>query len=1505
MTVYCVNDDSFGPIVQDCLGNFDFTLKFEKIILSILPSAIFIALSLPRVIFLAGKSRTKSGATFQIVKLVAASFYTILQFALLIVSTVQPRELPKLSIAAGALSFVAAVVLAALSFLEHSRSTRPSILLAVFLFVTVLCDVVEVRSLWLRAHTYYDLNYVKLFVATTLWKAVLIFLESVHRQSWLRWDWEEHSPEESSGLYGLGTFLWLSPLFMSGYKKVLDISDLFPLDNSVSVEALKTSFDHRIKTTGFNGDKNGLTKVLGRSLATPLLLPVAPRIALLGLTICQPILIQSILSFLEDPSSSLTTNKGYGLIGATIIVYAGIPFSTALYWYLQERALFKMRGCLASAIYRQTIRTQASNNEDSAAVTLMSTDVERVRIGLMMLHEFWASPIQVAITCWLLQQQLGAAFVAPLVVVFVCLASSSILVRFIGPRQTTWMKTIQKRVGHTANVIENIKHLKISGLTDPVKDAIQNLRVEDLKAGGKFRGLLVGSVGIAFTPVLLSPVLALALTSRELNVTTIYTSISWLQLLTSPLSNLLQSIAHLISAFSCVSRIQQFLEQEPRQDFRQFDTTYQSSEKESSNENFPSAVEVRNADFGWKGIPPTLKNINVSISQGLTMVIGPVACGKSTLCKALLGETPVTSGETLMRLRFPNIGYCDQNPFLPNESIKDTIVGFSDFNEERYASVIHATMLSQDLLLLPNGDQTKIGSGGIALSGGQKQRVALARALYLQCDLLIFDDPLGGLDTNTEEHIFSELFGPSGILRERKAIVILCTNNTRRLPLADHIIALASDGTIVEKGRFSDLVKNQSYVHSLGFQDDDNDTWQPKAATASSFGVESLQNPAEASAVDNDDFTVESDDKESNRAVGDIAVFVHYCRSIGNFWLISFILVGILYGFLSSYPTIWLGYWSADTFNHSKSFYVGIYGFFQGLALLTVLAVAIIGLLLIIRNSGSRLHEAALQTMISAPLRFFYQTDTGTITNLFSQDMTLIDGELPEALINSSINFWAVVGGAAVIASSSPYIIIAYPFVLSIVYGVQKFYLRTSRQIRLLDLEAKSPLYTHFLDTIRGTITLRAFGWTEESILFNNGLLDTSQRPAYQLSMIQRCLSFVLNMVVAVIALLVVTLTTQLRLSTGLTGASLVSIMGLGKNLATMVEMYTLLETSIGAVGRIKSFSDKTDPEDLPGEDTQPPTTWPERGMITVKNVSASYRYVFWMVISVAKSFIEYLLICQYSESDAGPAEISAGSGNLALRDLTFTVQAGQKVAICGRTGSGKSSIVLLLLRLLDPLSSCTGELNIDDTSLLTIDRSTLRRCIIAVPQDPTFFPDGTTFRMNLDPFEAATHEECSAALQRVGLWVLVSDHGGLEAGLSADALSHGQKQLFNLARAVLRQKVRARQLGAEIGDAYMGSNGSAPQARSNWGVLILDEINSSVDAETQKMIRDIIWNEFDGYTVVMVSHRLDVVMEFDKVLVMNGGRLVEEGVPALLIKEESGWFKDLWMAGNGKSSPP
>lgn len=263
--------------------------------------------------------------------------------------------------------------------------------------------------------------------------------------------------------------------------------------------------------------------------------------------------------------------------------------------------------------------------------------------------------------------------------------------------------------------------------------------------------------------------------------------------------------------------------------------------------------------------------------------------------------------------------------------------------------------------------------------------------------------------------------------------------------------------------------------------------------------------------------------------------------------------------------------------------------------------------ILSVTRAGASLHHNALRTLMRAPLRFFAKTDTGIVTNLFSQDLNLIDTELPDALLNTLYAVFTAFGQAIVLLTSSPYMAISYPFLIGLMWVVQRFYLRTSRQLRLLDLESKSPLYTHFIDTVRGTATLRAFGFMADDIKKSAYLLNMSQRPAYLLFMIQQWLMLVLDMVVMVLATVLTALAVRLHTNSGFTGASLVTLMSFGRILSGTVMFYTKLETSIGAIARLKTFNETVAPEDNSSEDIAPGEEWPRHGVIEFNGVSASY----------------------------------------------------------------------------------------------------------------------------------------------------------------------------------------------------------------------------------------------------------------------------------------------------------
>lgn len=342
------------------------------------------------------------------------------------------------------------------------------------------------------------------------------------------------------------------------------------------------------------------------------------------------------------------------------------------------------------------------------------------------------------------------------------------------------------------------------------------------------------------------------------------------------------------------------------------------------------------------------------------------------------------------------------------------------------------------------------------------------------------------------------------------------------------------------------------------------------------------------------------------------------------------------------------------------------------------------------------------------------------------------------------------------------------------------------------------------------------------------------------------------------IATILTTLAVRLHSNSGFTGASLVTLMGFGENISTIVIYYARLETSIGAIARLKTFNETVKPEDKEGEDINPPEEWPQSGVIELKGVSASY-----------------------AEENL-PGGVNALP--LALRNISLTTTSAEKIAICGRTGSGKSSFIALLLKLLDPTLDTALNVVIDGTPLHRIDRSVLRQRIIAVPQEAVFLPDGSTFQANLDPLNGSTPKECRDVLVAVKLWNFVQERGGLEAGMSPGTLSAGQRQLLSLGRALLRRRKRAQSLGIGGG----GSEG---------GILLLDEVSSSVDHETERLMQDIIRVEFINYTVVAVSHRLDMIMDFDRVIVMDKGDIVEAGKPSILAGENGTRFGELVRA--------
>jgi ABC-type multidrug transport system fused ATPase/permease subunit len=959
-------------------------------------------------------------------------------------------------IASSTIAFISSICLCVVSLLHHRLSYRPSSTLCGFLLLTLLFDIVQVRTLWLSAAEAVEITFCRVFSASLALKVLLLILEVQHKGIS---NVDAESPEERAGIFELGSFIWLGPLFKAGNKRRLFIKDLFPLPEILSTEVAQSMLLKHLQSSDHPKSGPWLVSALARTLARSLILPVVPRIALTAFRFCQPFLIFSLLSHLGQYDAP--ENHGYGLIAAAIFVYTGIAVSTSFYWYFHEQTLCATRAALAGVIYTKTTQITLPAARDSVALTLMSTDVERIRYGLINLHEFWANMIEVAIASWLLYRQLGTAVAAPIVVVVCCIMGGAVTNRFTKRRQKAWMAKIQNRVKLTAEAISSMKQLKMSGLAPAMESLIQAMRVDELHSASRYRLVYVIVIGFGYAPTALCSVMTFAVTSRTLDVTTIFTSLSYLFLLSDPLGYIFQNTPHLIAAIACLERIQAFLAQDPQTDYRddageaiRQAKAWSCSGEKGSEKHRATAATIKNGSFGWSLDTIVLRNVNITIPRSaLTLIVGPVASGKSTLCRALVGAVPVAQGQVCIQASHKRaIGYCDQDPYLWNASIRENIVGFSAFDEKRYHEVLQATALLPDLASLPSGDSTKAWGSGSTLSGGQRQRVTLARALYAEAHLMICDDVLSGLDEQTSGQVFERTFGSDGIVRHRGATAVLCTNSTEWLPHADHIVVLRH-GTVEAQGNLGQLSDSLLQAGSDGRAKLHDRTLLPATGERNT-----PMEPASSSTEQ----AMESYIDEDQRISGDSSAHRHYLRSLGIKSLLAVIFFGLGWGFFYNWSNIWLTFWAKDASSQypsrSNGFYVGLYGLFQLAFLMSMVLCFLVCYRNGIASSGAQLHHGALKTVTRAPLSFFAKTDTGAVTSLFSQDMTLIDNELPVAFANLALDVCNALGMAVVIATASPYLAIGYLPILVILYFIQEFYLRTSRQLRLLDLEAKAPL---------------------------------------------------------------------------------------------------------------------------------------------------------------------------------------------------------------------------------------------------------------------------------------------------------------------------------------------------------------------------------------------------------------------------------------------------------------
>ncbi|KAF7933004.1 uncharacterized protein EAE97_008771 [Botrytis byssoidea] len=1403
-------DAFFGPRVQPCQRQFDFTLLFEQSIFTVGPSTLFMLLLSLRILQLYRKDRKTPPNFLWVLKLIVISALLCFQIAILALWIVSNGEKTPVSVPASALSVIATIGLAALSNLENNRSARPSLLICTYLLLCTLFDIAQVRTLWLQ-HRSTALPV--LFTCSVLTKAILLCVEASEKRSFLKEPYNSYPPEALAGVINTGFFWWLNTLIQKGQRTLLSLVDLFDTDKGLSSSSLEAKMQNTWRNESPNGKYSLLFAIL-KSFKVPLLTLIFPRLCLIGFKFSQPLLINRAISLIDAPETAGNKNIGYALIGATALIYLGLAVSTAQYQHQIFRVITMVRGGLVCVIYNVTLSLDVNSTGDSAAVTLMSTDIERIGTGFSSVDSLWAGPIEAGIATYLLQREMGLACIAPVIVSLACTIGAFSIMKWAKHTQKEWVEAVQKRVAITSSALKSIRGIKIQGLTTRLSEDLQELRVQELEYAKPFRRNIIATAVTSNITTLCGPAITFIVyiviqrtkDSATLNIGQAFTSLSLISLLSTPVSEMVQTIPTFAAAMGCIERIQTYIGTKDRNDPR---FSSPDSERISTSEKYRDTVHVASHEIESQTIksvkPITLihdRNKNIITIKDASFIFSSKGSGKSCLLKAMLGELPSSKGFVFTNTS--NIAFCSQTPWLPNSKLRELVLAGSSYDEVWYNDVLRACVLHHDIAKFPDGEETIIGSDGATLSGGQKQRLALARALYSRKDLLLIDDVFSGLDYKTNKAVFRNTFGKEGLCKLHNITVVLATHAVEHLQSADNIIVLSNNGTIVEQGNFRTLRENDdSYVKDLIFYESPDE--KLAEVTVTETANKTLTRPKSAEIND------------FNHQDGDASVYFYFAKSVGWIHFSLFIATVVLYTFSSEFQAVLLELWSKAETTHSgvyTNMYMGLYAMLSILALCGIGGLLCVTLLFAGPYASINLHRTLLHTVMTAPYSWFTATDSGITLNRFSQDMSLIDMELLIGIVDTFAGTFMAVAQAILIATGAKYVGVILPFIIGTLYILQKVYLKTSRQLRLLDLESKSPLYSHFTETLSGLTTIRAFGWQTQSAEKNRKLLDISQKPYYLLYCIQRWLNLVLDLIIAGIAVILITFATQMRRTTsaGTLGIALVNILQFNSTLSFLIRKWTQLETSIGAVARVKSFEANTLSENGPLEVNLPPPEWPVKAKVEFRDVTATY-------------------------------------GNDEPADWVWE--------IISNTGT------------LPDTRAKTGDILIDNISISTLRRELVRCSFITIPQEPYFLSGTVGF--NADPFHSLDHQAIQTALVRVGLWDTICDNGGLEASMEATPLSQGQQQLFCIARALIRK-------------VALGNK--------DHGILVLDEVTSNVDSASEEIMLRILDEEFKGWTVLAVAHRLRTIKSYNRVLVLDKGSVVEDGAPEDLIRKKGGLFK-------------
>ncbi|ETP52413.1 hypothetical protein F442_02568 [Phytophthora nicotianae P10297] len=1292
------------------------------------------------------------------------------------------------------------------------------------------------------------------------------------------------NPLQHASLPSVISAHWLQPLVSLGAQTVLEKEDIWAVAPQDSCDVLHERFRRHYALA--NKEPFNLPHVAMAFLKTfrrEIMTIIANYCAYMTAMVLQPFIAKAILQYLEDESNVFNIDNGYVLVALMVgVSFVGI---TCLNYgfFLSSRVGANMRAIAMDIVYRKALSLSCIARHaytTGEITTLMSVDSERIFFAIINGPWILVAPLAFLVTIILIGVLFdGVSAVCGAALLAIVLYTSMQLADHIGDVQKELLCIAEERVKVTSEALQGIRVMKFYAWEESLANRVEKIRAAEIEHYRKFHYLQITNTILLFlTPVFLGGLVMGIYVgiNGTVTVTDAYTIINVVNITRLAVNMFPLAVASLSQASVTYRRMDEYLGSDEVKKTNG-NSPITSDEEKVDDSPSPGTISVRNAHFRWSPEPKivpdvvivdpdnsdavadeqihlaqvhdlSLEGVNLEIDAGsLVMIVGTVGSGKSSLLNALLGEMILVDGAVDV---CGGLSYVSQESWIRNATVKDNILFEEEFDADKYNSVLEATQLALDLHALPDGDQTEIGERGINLSGGQKARVAIARAVYhSNYDILILDDPLSAVDPHVAHAIFSRCI--MGIAREKTRLLVL-NSHYDLLKHADKIIVL-QDGRIAGDGTYSDILAQFPELQSISDTldkleqdviDEHEDDEKPSATIPSATAIPAKKDhslvPEQSKAEGNTTALISSEDRVKGRVSGQ--TYKSYFDETGfNGILVVFTIVAAYLAGQAMRVVVdwWQGHWAneMESASSSNSSYSELsYGlwYFGFIVICSVVTIAR-GLLMMescIRSSKS-LHNELFRRVLSAPINLYFDvTPVGRILNRFSNDLDQMDSVLPQHYQTLFQSLGVFVGCLVVCGLASFWVGLSYlpMLVIFVITGV--YFKQTSREVKRLEGVTRSPVFNLFGETLNGLHTIRAFQMQDRFVELNKAAVDDNTSFYFTYWAAGRWLAIRLDWLsVAVIFVVTIYLVTSKgQTDSVVAGISLSYSLMLTSMIQWVVRAVDLTDNAMTSVERLLHF--RNIPVETDNADCVPinEAAWPARGAIRFDNLCLRYRPDLPLV----------------------------------LRGVSMDIQPGEKVGICGRTGAGKSSLMIALFRI---CAFDSGAIVIDDIDIDKVRLHDLRRGLAIIPQDPVLYSG--SLRDNLDPFGDYSDEAIWSVLQQVHLAATVTKWGtGLDFVVSerGDNLSVGQRQLLCIGRALLKDS----------------------------RIVVLDEATANVDTATDRLIQATIQETFADKTVLIIAHRINTILHCNKIAVMDAGRVAEFGSPSSLLQQQDSIFASL-----------